>query len=529
MEADIIKLNPESWIDTGVPASDKSFGEKMDMRECGMLLPIFSLPSKYGIGAFSKEAYEFVDFLEKAGQRYWQILPLGPTGYGDSPYQSFSAFAGNPLFIDLEQLTEEGLLTEKECQKADFGDDLRSVDYDKVHAGKKSLLKIAYKNWKEKEHLDSLEKVHEKAREQLMEDTVEYCFYMALREKFEEKEWTKWEEKIRLRHPEAMEYYRKELVDEIGFHEFLQLTFTEQWKKLRTYANDKGICIIGDIPIYVSFDSADAWAHPEMFQFEDNGTPKAVAGCPPDAFSETGQLWGNPLYDWGYHEKTGFGWWIRRTDYSFRLYDVVRIDHFRGFDEYYAIPYGEKTAVNGRWEKGPGMKLFQTLKGWFGELSVIAEDLGTLTPSVYELLETSGFPGMKILEFAFDASGSSAYLPHNYKNPNCVVYTGTHDNDTIQGWFEKLEGEDLQFTVEYADIRPGETKSVNWTFIRLALSSIADLAIIPVQDYLGLGSDARINEPATVGTNWKWRMLDKELTGETAEKCRKMARLYGRY
>ena len=499
------------------------------MRECGMLLPVFSLPSRYGIGSFSREAYEFVDILVQAGQKYWQILPLGPTGYGDSPYQSFSAFAGNPLLIDLEQLAEEGLLTEEACLETDFGDDLRTVDYDKVHAGKKRLLKTAYENWKEKENLDSPEKIHEKARQGLMEDTVEYCFYMALREAFDDKEWTKWEEGIRLRRPEALEHYQRELADEIGFHEFLQLTFTQQWSRLRSYANEKGIRIIGDIPIYVSFDSADAWAHPEMFQFKPDGTPKAVAGCPPDAFSETGQLWGNPLYDWDYHEKTGFGWWIRRTDYSFRLYDVVRIDHFRGFDEYYAIPYGEETAMNGHWEKGPGMKLFNTLKGWFGSLPVIAEDLGTLTPGVYELLEASGFPGMKILEFAFDASGSSSYLPHNYKNPNCVVYTGTHDNDTVQGWFDKLEGADLEFTADYLNINPEKAEHINWEFIRLALSSIADLAIIPIQDYLGLDSSARINEPATVGTNWKWRMLDGELTEEIAEKCRRMARLYGRY
>ena len=499
------------------------------MRECGMLLPVFSLPSKYGIGSFSKEAYEFVDMLLGAGQKYWQILPLGPTGYGDSPYQSFSAFAGNPLLIDLEQLIEEQLLTKEECDAVDFGKDLRTIHYDKVHAGKKELLKTAYENWKDQKHMDSPEQIHEKARGVLMEDTLEYCFYMALREAFGDKEWTKWEDGIRLRRPDAMEYYKRELGDEIGFHEFQQIVFTEQWQKLKKYANDKGIHMIGDIPIYVSFDSADAWAHPEMFQFHEDGTPKAVAGCPPDAFSETGQLWGNPLYDWEYHEKTGFGWWIRRTDYSFKLYDVVRMDHFRGFGEYYAIPYGEETAMNGHWEKGPGMKLFNTLKGWFGKLPVIAEDLGILTPSVYELLEASGFPGMKILEFAFDASGSSAYLPHNYKNPNCVVYTGTHDNDTVRGWFETLEGADLQFTTEYVNVNKTEAAHANWEFIRLALSSIADLAIIPVQDYLGLDSSARINEPGTVGKNWQWRMLDGELTREIAQKCRRMARLYGRY
>lgn len=499
------------------------------MRECGMLLPVFSLPSKYGIGCFSREAYKFVDTLQSAGQKYWQILPLGPTGYGDSPYQSFSAFAGNPLLIDLEQLIEEGLLTKEDCDETDFGKDLRTINYDKVHTGKGLMLKKAYENWKEKERISEPAQVHEKARASLMEDTLDYCFYMALREAFQDVEWSKWEEDIRLRRPEAMDKYRKELEDEIGFHEFQQLIFIEQWKKLKAYANERGIRIIGDIPIYVSFDGADTWAHPEMFQFDHTGTPKAVAGCPPDAFSESGQIWGNPLYDWDYHEKTGFGWWIRRVDYSFKFYDVVRIDHFRGFDEYYSIPYGEKTARNGHWKKGPGMKLFNTLKNWFGELPVIAEDLGILTPTVHELLAATGFPGMKVLEFAFDASGSSIYLPHNYKNSNCVVYTGTHDNDTVRGWFEKMEGADLQFTTEYMDLDKTEAAHANWKFIRLALSSIADLAIIPVQDYLGLNSSARINEPGTVGTNWRWRMLDGELTREIAQKCRRMARLYGRY
>ncbi len=499
------------------------------MRECGMLLPVFSLPSKYGIGCFSKEAYEFVDTLRSAGQKYWQILPLGPTGYGDSPYQSFSAFAGNPLLIDLEQLIEEELLEEEECDAVDFGKNLREIDYDKIHAGRKILLRKAYERWKEKMEFVSPERVHEKARQELMEDTLDYCFYMALREHFEDTEWILWDEDIRLRRPEAVKRYYEELSDEIAFHEFQQMVFTEQWKRLKDYANQQEIKIIGDIPIYVAFDGADAWAHPELFQFDRDGKPKAVAGCPPDAFSATGQLWGNPLYDWDYHEKTGFGWWIRRTDYSFKLYDVVRIDHFRGFDEYYSVPYGAENAMGGHWEKGPGMKLFYTLKGWFGNLPVIAEDLGLLTPSVHALLEESGFPGMKILEFAFDATGSSTYLPHNYKNTNCVVYTGTHDNDTVRGWFESLSGADLQFTTEYMNISRAESAHVNWDFIRLALASIADLAVIPVQDYLGLDSSARINEPGTVGTNWKWRMLKGELTKEIAQKGRRLARLYGRY
>lgn len=497
------------------------------MRECGMLLPVFSLPSKYGIGSFSKEAYEFVDMLLGAGQKYWQILPLGPTGYGDSPYQSFSAFAGNPLLIDLEQLVEEQLLTKEECDAVDFGTDLRAIHYDKVHAGKKLLLKAAYKNWKEQNHLDYPEQIHEKAREVLMEDTLEYCFYMALREAFGDEEWTKWEDGIRLRRPDAMEHYRRELADEIGFHEFQQMVFTKQWQKLKKYANDKGIHIIGDIPIYVSFDSADAWAHPEMFQFHEDGTPKAVAGCPPDAFSETGQLWGNPLYDWGYHERTGFGWWIRRTDYSFRLYDVVRIDHFRGFDEYYAIPYGDKTAEYGTWQQGPGMKLFEAAKRELGQVDIIAEDLGYLTESVLKLVRDTGYPGMKVLQFAFDSREESDYLPHNYEK-NCVVYTGTHDNNTVLGWLDEMSPKDRAFAQKYMNYADKEKKDLPWDFIRLAMASVANLAVIPIQDYLCLGSEARINKPSTLGTNWKWRLRPGELTDEVLEKMYDMTKLYGR-
>ena len=343
------------------------------MRECGILLPISSLPSPYGIGAFSKEAYEFVDRLVEAGQQRWQILPLGPTGYGDSPYQSFSAFAGNPYFIDLETLIEEGLLTKKECDAADFGSSERYIDYEKMYGSRFPLLRKAFERWKAKGAV---------SKEELSAETKEYCFYMAVKNHFKGKCWADWDEDIRLQEPAAMEKYKNELKDDILFYEFQQMKFQEQWRKLKAYANKKGLRIIGDLPIYVAFDSADSWFHPELFQFDDLRLPKGVAGCPPDGFCATGQLWGNPLYDWKYHKATGYQWWMKRIAYSFTLYDCVRVDHFRGFDEYYSVPYGEETAVNGKWEKGPGLDFFKAVKERFGDLDIIAEDLGFLTPSV---------------------------------------------------------------------------------------------------------------------------------------------------
>ena len=496
------------------------------MRECGILLPIASLPSKYGIGAFSKEAYEFVDQLKEAGQSYWQILPLGPTGYGDSPYQSFSAFAGNPYFIDLEQLTKAGFLTEEECLETDFGEDEASIDYEKLYNGRFLLLKKAFLRWKEEmgRKGTDIDRIFEK---RLIQETRDYCFYAALKRHFGEKSWILWDRDIRLRKKKAVEKYKRLLAEEIRFYEFQQFMFLKQWKKLKAYANKNGVRIIGDIPIYVAFDSADSWSHPELFQFDEENRPKAVAGCPPDAFSATGQLWGNPLYDWKYHKKTGFRWWLRRMKYCFDLYDVVRVDHFRGFDEYYAIPADAETAVNGTWEKGPGITLFKKMKKVFGKVNIIAEDLGFLTPSVYKLLEDTGFPGMKVLQFAFSTGERSCYLPYFYDH-NCVVYTGTHDNNTIRGWYGEMSEEDRQLSVDYMNNPHTPVEEIHWDFVRLALSSVAKLAVIPVQDYLGLGGDARINTPSTLGENWRWRMMPGEITDEIVVKCRKMAKLYGR-
>ena len=504
------------------------------MRRCGMLLPVASLPSRYGIGAFSKEAYEFIDQLKEAGQQVWQILPLGPTSFGDSPYQAFSAFAGNPYFIDLEALIREGYLTKEECEGADFGDNPADIDYRKLYENRFPLLKIAYERWKSVSFAGTpqerrLEAVHGKAGELLRRETREYCFYMALKDHFQSRSWDLWDEEIRIRRPEALARYGQLLSDEIGFYEFQQIKFEEQWKKLKGYANSQGIQIMGDIPIYVAFDGADSWARPELFQFDGDMRPKAVAGCPPDAFSATGQLWGNPLYDWEYHRKTGYQWWMKRMEYCFALYDLVRVDHFRGFDEYYSIPYGQDTAVNGKWEQGPGIEIFRKMEEYFGkkELPIIAEDLGFLTPSVYRLLEETGFPGMKVLEFAFEEGGRSPYLPHNYTQ-NCVVYTGTHDNDTLAGWYKAMDIEQKEFSIEYLGNSLTPVDQVHWDFIRLALRSVAELAVIPVQDYLGLGTEARTNEPSTIGKNWRWRLLKGQLDEKTLRRCRKLAEAYGR-
>ena len=490
------------------------------MRRNGMLLPIASLPSPYGIGGFSKEAYEFIDLLEETGQKLWQILPLGPTSYGDSPYQSFSTFAGNPYFIDLDTLAEKGWLTKEACEASDYGDNESYIDYGRIYNSRFVLLKQAFLN----SDILSDEKFTEfcKANQHWLPD---YALYMALKNQNDGKSWIEWEEEIRLRKPEAVEYYKKELEEECNFYEFLQYEFHEQWTKVKEYAHEKGIQIVGDVPIYVAFDSADTWANPELFQLDEKNLPLGVAGCPPDAFSATGQLWGNPLYNWAYHKKTGYDWWLKRIAYCFDLYDIVRIDHFRGFDEYYSIPYGDETAVNGHWEKGPD--LFNTVKEKLGELDIIAEDLGFLTESVFQLLKDSGYPGMKVLQFAFDPSEDSDYLTYKYQR-NCVVYTGTHDNDTTAGWFEKLSDEDKEVALRYMNSFYTPKEEQHWDLIALAMRSTADTCIIPVQDFLGLGSEARINMPSTLGDNWKWRMTKGAFSEELKEKIRRMTKLYGR-
>ena len=495
------------------------------MRASGILLPISSIPSSYGIGTFSKEAYEFVDFLKEAGQTYWQILPLGPTGYGDSPYQSFSTFAGNPYYIDLEQLIEKGWLKKESCDKADTGDQEAYVDYEKIYRTRFQLLREAFEN-------SQIEKDPEFAEfaEKNKDWLLDYALYMAVKDEHKGKSWAEWEDDIRLRQKKAMDQYTKRLKDEILFYEFQQYLFAQQWKQLKAYAKEKGIQIIGDIPIYVAFDSADTWAGPELFQLDEKGMPTGVAGCPPDAFSATGQLWGNPLYRWDYHRNTGYQWWLSRLSYVFRLYDVVRIDHFRGFDEYFSIPYGAENAIGGHWEKGPGIDLFRKVEQALGWKQVIAEDLGYVTDSVRQLVHDSGFPGMKVLEFAFDSRDSGCandYLPHNYPE-NSVAYTGTHDNETIAGWWKSITVKERKLARDYLCDNWTPDKDLYKCFISLVMRSSAKLCVIPMQDYMGLDNSCRMNQPSTVGKNWKWRIRRRELTAKLQKEIHGIALRYGR-
>jgi len=493
------------------------------MRESGILLAISSLPSRYGIGCFSKEAYQFVDFLKRAGQTYWQILPIGQTGYGDSPYQSFSTFAGNPYFIDLEKLIDLGYLSKEDCDRADLGISETCVDYEKQFYNRFQLLFKAYEN----ADICNSDKVIE-FREKNKSWLEDYALYMAVKKSYNHRSWEFWDDDIRLREKAAMDRYKEELKKDVDFYVFLQYMFYLQWSELKHYANSNGIQIIGDIPIYVAFDSADAWANPELFEFDETVKPINVAGCPPDGFSADGQLWGNPLYRWDYHKKTGYEWWIKRVESCYHLYDVIRIDHFRGFDEYYSIPYGEKTAKNGCWVKGPGIELFDHIKKALGnDMKVIAEDLGFITDSVRQLVEDSGFPDMKVLEFGFDSREDSDYLPHNYEK-NSVVYTGTHDNDTVVGWFDTLPESDKQLAKDYLSI--GETdiltdKELAEKFVRLAMLSTSNMCIIPMQDYLGLGSEARMNTPSTLGGNWQWRMTTDQISDELADSIYKLTEI----
>ena len=490
------------------------------MRASGILMHVTSLPGPNGIGAMGKPAHRFVDFLEQAGQEYWQVLPLSPTGYGDSPYQSFSTFAGNPYFIDPDLLVEDGLLTKQEVKAYRWGSDPRHVDYGAVYNSRLKLLSKAKKRGWERDREEVTAFVAENARW-----LPDYALFMACKRHFGMKAWTEWPDDIRLRQEGAPEKYRALLQEDVDFFTYLQYLFFQQWDRLRDYVHGLNIRIIGDLPIYVAMDSADVWAETEFFQLDDTLIPKAVSGVPPDYFSADGQLWGNPLYNWDRMREDGFGWWIRRIDGSGKLFDVIRIDHFRGFDSYWAVPYGETTAKNGKWVKGPGMDLVGRLNGWFPQLEFIAEDLGYPTPSVQQLLHESGWPGMKVLEFAFDSREESDYLPHNY-TANSVVYTGTHDNDTTLGWYHTIPACDRRFAKNYLNIKGN--KKVTWEFIRAAIASVSDTAIIPMQDYLELGSEARINTPSTLGDNWKWRMSAEQLSPELAEEILELCKLYGR-
>lgn len=490
------------------------------MRTSGVLMPISSIPSPYGIGTMGKQARKFVDFLVKGGQKYWQILPICPTSYGDSPYQSFSSFAGNPYFIDLEYLCKDELLTKKECESFQWGSNPKYVDYGIMYESRYALLRKVYARFTKKEPQD-FEKFCENEKQWL----DDYALFMALKDANGGQAWSNWDKSLRLREKKAMEEATETYSEEIRFYKMLQYLFYQQWNALKTYANEAGIEIIGDVPIYVAGDSADVWANPDQFYLDENLEPIEVAGCPPDAFSDDGQLWGNPLFRWDVMKKDGYTWWTRRIKAMSELYDIIRIDHFRGFDSFYAIPAKDDTAKNGQWKQGPGMDLFCELEKKLGKLPIIVEDLGFLTPSVHKLLKDSGFPGMKVIQFAFDSREESDYLPHTYTN-HCVVYTGTHDNDTVMGWMKTAPKASVKYAKEYLNLTKEE--GYNWGMMRAAWSSVADMAIVPMQDILGLGSEARINTPSTLGNNWKWRATPEQIDAKVAKKLYHYMQMYGR-
>ena len=487
-------------------------------RSSGILLPISSLPSPYGIGTLGKEARAFVDFLAKAKQRWWQILPVSPTSYGDSPYQSFSAYAGNPYFIDLEQLMEIGLLTKEEVEACDWGSDPARVDYGKIYESRFILLeKASVKAWER--YGADIEGFVGQNKSWL----PDYALFMALKRANGMKAWTEWPEDVRMREPAALEKAREELQEDIRLFSFIQFVFFQQWRSLKSYAHEKDVGIIGDMPIYVAMDSADVWADPKSFQLDSRNVPTEVSGVPPDSFTSDGQLWGNPLYNWEAMKRDGYGWWIRRIAGASKLYDVIRIDHFRGFESYWAVPGGAKTAKDGHWVKGPGMDLLGVLKRWFPDLEFIAEDLGYLTPEVKQLLEDFGFPGMKVLEFAFDSREPSNYLPHTYSH-NCVCYAGTHDNAPLARWRKEAAKEDIDMAKRYLGLNRSEgfIRGV----IRGGQSSVADLFVAQMQDYLE--DTGRINTPGVASGNWQWRMTEGKLTDELAADIAAMTTLYGR-
>lgn len=481
-------------------------------RSSGILMSMSALPSKYGIGSMGKCAYEFVDFLKAAGQKYWQLLPLGPTSYGDSPYSSFSTFAGNPYFIDLDMLIADGLLRRADLKGINWGEDEQSTDYGRIYDNRFKILRRAFERGGERLAAETAEFRRKNAW------VENYALYMAVKASFGMVSWMEWpDEAIRTHRPEAVREYGEKLRGDVDFYVFLQYLFYEQWQKLHAYAHDNGVQFIGDIPIYVALDSADVWSDPQFFQLDGNNVPTEVAGVPPDAFTEDGQLWGNPLYDWDAMAADGYGWWIRRIDGARKLYDIIRIDHFRGFESYWAVPYGDTTAKNGHWKPGPGMNLVGVLTSWFSDLRLIAEDLGYITPGVKKLLSDSGLPGMKVMEFAFDAHGESDYLPHRCER-NSVCYLGTHDNDTVLGWLETTGKDDRQFAERYMHITSDEGWC--WGMIRTGMSTASDLFVMQMQDVLELPASARMNTPGTASGNWRWRMLPGAANRRLAKKLR---------
>lgn len=491
------------------------------MRQSGILLHISSLPSPYGIGSLGKAAYQFVDFLRQAGQSCWQMLPINPTGYGDSPYQALSSFAGNYYLIDLDLLAEDGLLQKTEICGEDWGDDPAKVDFGVMFLRRLAILDKAFQRFKPEK--DS--KYHEfiQRNGSWLED---FALFMALKEENRQAPWTEWEDGVRFREEKAMKASKVRLRNRMEFHYFLQYTFYSQWERLHKYAEEQGISLIGDVPIYVPMDSADVWSAPDRFQLDEDRKPVVIAGCPPDAFSADGQRWGNPIYDWEHMKEDGFGWWISRLRGATHFFDVIRIDHFRGIESYWAIPADEETAVNGRWCKGPGMELILAIREKLPETRFIAEDLGYLTPEVIQMQEESGFPGMKVLQFAFDSREAGNYIPYTYTR-NTVCYTGTHDNETLRQWQETISDENLYYAMEYLQIE--EEADLPDAMIVCGMASVSDLFVAQFQDYLGLGAEARMNKPSTLNDkNWTWRALEEQITPELAEKICRLTRLYGR-
>lgn len=490
------------------------------MRKSCIIFHISSLPSEYGIGKMGRHAFEFVDFLKDSGVKCWQILPLSPTSYGDSPYQSFSVNAGNPYFIDFEILEGDGLLEREEYSDIIWESSSKKVDYSIIYNNCFYVLRLAYSRFRASKF-----PAYKKFCNANASWLEEYAMFMALKFKNNGKAWYEWGNDISMHKLKAIADVKKELKKEIGFFKFIQFEFNRQWNALKSYANENGIEIIGDIPIYCALDSVEAWSEPKLFWFDRKRRPVCVAGCPPDDFSPTGQLWGNPLYDWEYHKKTGYKWWIDRIASATELYDIVRIDHFRGFESYYTIPYGNDDATVGEWKKGPNYELFRLAEEKLGKLNIIAEDLGFITPEVRDMLDNCGYPGMKVLQFGF-SDGENENLPHNFTTTNCFAYTGTHDNETLNGWIEILDKKSLKFAKKYLNVK--KKSDIPMAVVRAAWASVAEVAVAQMQDFLDSPKDARMNTPSTLGNNWQFRAKKSDFTDELAKKIRKLNRLYNR-
>ena len=492
----------------------------LDKRAAGVLMHISSLPGDFGIGAMGKEAYKFIDKLKAAGQRYWQILPVCPTGFGDSPYQSFSTFAGNPYFIDPQLLCKEGYLKKEDYAEISWGEREDRVDFGRLYVKRNELFNKLFKSFGEKIPSDFVSFCRKNAH--WLDD---FALFMAVKDAHNGAAFYEWDEDIAKRKPEAVVWWSAKCRERIEYYKMLQYFFFKQWNALKTYANQKGIYIIGDVPIYVARDGADVWSNPAQFKLDEDFCPIEVAGCPPDAFSQDGQLWGNPIYNWDYMKEDGYKWWTARLRAAFSIYDVVRIDHFRGFAGYYCIPYGSKTAKEGVWREGPRMQLFDAVKKELGDVPIIAEDLGFLTEDVYKLLSDSGFPGMKVLQFAFSPDCESAYLPKNHI-PNSIVYTGTHDNDTLLGYLETTSERELENAVKVMGIK--RKKQIPKAMMKAAMQSVCNTAVLTMQDLIGLGSEARMNTPAKESGNWQWRATKKQLSNKNFRLLKKYTKKFSR-